>query len=79
MLWRQVSNSVAPFVGIADERVKYVETIPVITYLKDLVLPFNFDCDFVTGVGCAGCAACASKITKEIVAMSPRVPVSKIA
>jgi DNA-binding Lrp family transcriptional regulator len=61
----------------ADDRVKYVETIPVITYLKDLVLPFNFDCDFVTGVGCAGCAACSSKITKEIVAMSPRVPVSK--
>jgi DNA-binding Lrp family transcriptional regulator len=63
----------------ADERVKYVETIPVISYLKDLVLPFNFDCDFVKGVGCAGCAACATKITKEIVAMSPRVSVSKVA
>jgi DNA-binding Lrp family transcriptional regulator len=58
----------------ADDRVKYVETMPIITYLKDLVLPFNFECDFVSGVGCAGCTACTGKITKEIVAMAPRIP-----
>ncbi len=63
----------------ADDRVKYVETIPVITYLKDLVLPFNFERDFVAGVGCAGCSACTTKITREIVAMAPRFPASKAA
>jgi DNA-binding Lrp family transcriptional regulator len=57
----------------ADDRVKFVETMPIISYLKDLVLPFNFECDFVPGVGCAGCTACTGKITKEIVAMAPRI------
>jgi DNA-binding Lrp family transcriptional regulator len=63
----------------ADERVKYVETIPVITYLKDLVLPFNFECDFVPGVGCAGCAACTSKISKELATIMPRASIPKAA
>jgi DNA-binding Lrp family transcriptional regulator len=57
----------------ADERVKSVETIPVITYLKDLVLPFNFECDFVPGVGCAGCTACNGKISKELATFAPRI------
>ncbi len=63
----------------ADERVKYVETIPVISYLKDLVLPFNFECDFVPGVGCAGCAACTTKISKELAMIVPRVSIPKVA
>jgi DNA-binding Lrp family transcriptional regulator len=62
-----------------DNRVKYVETIPVISFLKDLVLPFNFECDFAPGVGCAGCSACTSKITKELVLFAPRVAITKVA
>nr|MDO8087245.1 Lrp/AsnC family transcriptional regulator [Candidatus Sigynarchaeum springense] len=56
----------------ADERVKSVETVPVISYLKDLVLPFNFECDFTPGIGCAGCAACNNKVSKELAAFVPR-------
>jgi len=60
----------------ADDRVKFVETIPVISFLKDIVLPFNFECDFSPDVGCAGCSSCTTKITKEITAM-PRATISR--
>jgi DNA-binding Lrp family transcriptional regulator len=50
----------------SDENVKDVETVPVIRYLHDLILPFNFECDFVTGIGCSGCSFCSAKITKQI-------------
>jgi DNA-binding Lrp family transcriptional regulator len=63
----------------ADDRVKYVETTPIISYLKNLVLPFNFECDFAPGIGCAGCSAFTTKITKEFVSMAPRISISKIA
>jgi DNA-binding Lrp family transcriptional regulator len=61
----------------ADERVKYVETIPVISYLKDLVIPFNFEADFTAGVGCAGCTSCATKFTKDLAAFAPRIMAPK--
>lgn len=67
----------------ADDRVKYVETMPVIMHLKDMTLPFNFECDFVPGVGCAGCTACAGKIagkiSKDLVVMAPRIAITKAA
>ncbi|MEX2684914.1 MAG: Lrp/AsnC family transcriptional regulator [Candidatus Sigynarchaeota archaeon] len=63
----------------ADERVKYVETIPVISYLKDLVLPFNFECDFTPGVGCAGCTACTGRVSKELASFTPRISVPNAA
>jgi DNA-binding Lrp family transcriptional regulator len=50
----------------SDENVKDVETVPVIRYLHDMVLPFNFECDFVNGYGCSGCSFCSSKLTKEL-------------
>jgi DNA-binding Lrp family transcriptional regulator len=62
-----------------DDRVRSVETIPVISYLKEIVLPFNFECEFTPGVGCAGCSSCVTKITKEIVSSMPRISASKLA
>jgi DNA-binding Lrp family transcriptional regulator len=50
----------------SDENVKDVETVPVIKYLHDLVMPFNFECDFVNGIGCSGCSFCSSRLTKEL-------------
>lgn len=50
----------------SDENVKDVETVPVIKYLHDLILPYNFECDFVNGIGCSGCSFCNTKITKEL-------------
>jgi DNA-binding Lrp family transcriptional regulator len=50
----------------SDDRVKDVETLPVIKFLKDLVLPYNFECDFVSGIGCSGCA-CGQKLGKDFV------------
>ncbi|HME54557.1 MAG TPA: Lrp/AsnC family transcriptional regulator [Candidatus Lokiarchaeia archaeon] len=50
----------------SDENVKDVETVPVIKYLHDLILPYNFECDFVNGIGCSGCSFCSTKITKEL-------------
>jgi DNA-binding Lrp family transcriptional regulator len=63
----------------ADDRVKSVETIPVISYLKDLVLPYNFECDFTPGVGCAGCTACNTKVSKELATFAPRISVPNAA
>jgi DNA-binding Lrp family transcriptional regulator len=64
----------------SDDRVKFVETIPVISYLKDIVLPFNFECDFSPDVGCAGCTACTTKISKELVTTIPsRLTITKAA
>ncbi|MBN2152769.1 MAG: Lrp/AsnC family transcriptional regulator [Candidatus Lokiarchaeota archaeon] len=63
----------------ADDRVKYVETIPVISYLKDLVLPLNFEGDFTPGLGCAGCSACTARIPKELAEIATRLPAQKAA
>ena len=50
----------------SDENVKDVETVPVIKYLHDIILPYNFECDFVNGIGCSGCSYCNSRLTKEL-------------
>lgn len=50
----------------SDERVKSVETLPVIKFLRSIVLSFNFECDFVEGIGCSGCAYCGQKLNKEL-------------
>lgn len=50
----------------SDENVKDVETVPVIKYLRDIILPYNFECDFVNGIGCSGCSFCSSRLTKEL-------------
>nr|MDO8109390.1 Lrp/AsnC family transcriptional regulator [Candidatus Sigynarchaeota archaeon] len=54
----------------SDDHVKDVETLPVIKFLKDLVLPYNFECDFVEGIGCSGCAYCGQKIGKELAGLN---------
>jgi DNA-binding Lrp family transcriptional regulator len=50
----------------SDENVKDVETVPIIKYLRGIILPYNFECDFVNGIGCSGCSFCSSKLSKEI-------------
>jgi DNA-binding Lrp family transcriptional regulator len=57
----------------ADDRVRSVETIPIISYLKDLILPFNFECDFIEGVGCPGCTYCTPRVAIKSI---PRVPLA---
>jgi len=57
----------------ADDRVRSVETIPIISYLKDLIVPFNFECDFIEGVGCPGCTYSTPRVT---IKSSPRVPLA---
>lgn len=62
-----------------DPKVKWAETIPVISIMKDLVLQFNFECEFTAGVGCAGCVQCFPKISKDMITTSSRVENAKVA
>jgi DNA-binding Lrp family transcriptional regulator len=44
----------------ADDRVIEVETATILTYAKDLILPFAFESEYIPGVGCAACSATAT-------------------
>jgi DNA-binding Lrp family transcriptional regulator len=54
----------------SDDHVRDVETLPVIKFLKDLVLSYNFECDFVEGIGCSGCMYCGAKLGKELAGLN---------
>jgi hypothetical protein len=45
----------------ADDRVIEVETATILTYGKDLILPYAFESDYIPGVGCAACAISTTK------------------
>ena len=49
-----------------DENVKEIETAIILKYMKDLVLPYNFDCEYIEDVGCLDCKHCAMKLSKEM-------------
>nr|MDO8085315.1 Lrp/AsnC family transcriptional regulator [Candidatus Sigynarchaeum springense] len=49
----------------SDENVKEIETAIVLKYMKDLILPYNFDCEFLEDIGCLECKHCSTIISKK--------------
>ncbi|HME54269.1 MAG TPA: Lrp/AsnC family transcriptional regulator [Candidatus Lokiarchaeia archaeon] len=43
----------------SDENVKEIETAIILKYMKDLVLPYNFDAEFLEDIGCVDCKHCS--------------------
>lgn len=50
-----------------DENVKEIETSIILKYMKTLVLPYNFKCDFLEEIGCLDCAYCTQRVSKSLV------------
>ncbi|MFX0098887.1 MAG: Lrp/AsnC family transcriptional regulator [Candidatus Hodarchaeota archaeon] len=50
-----------------DENVKEIETSIILKYMKNLVLPYNFKCDYLEEVGCLDCQYCSQRVSKSLV------------
>ncbi|MHA1793401.1 MAG: Lrp/AsnC family transcriptional regulator [Promethearchaeota archaeon] len=58
----------------SDENVKEIETAIILKYLRDLILPYNFDCDFLEDIGCVECRYCSAHLSKSMVDASIKEP-----
>ncbi len=58
----------------SDENVKEIETSILLKYMKDLVLPYNFDCEFMEDIGCLECKYCSMKISSQGAAILAKTP-----
>jgi DNA-binding Lrp family transcriptional regulator len=49
----------------SDENVKEIETAIILKYMKDLILPYNFDNEFLEDIGCSECHHCSQRFAKD--------------
>jgi DNA-binding Lrp family transcriptional regulator len=61
----------------SDENVKEIETAIILKFMKDLVLPYNFDCEFLEDIGCLECKHCSSAFTKKGLATTTKAASGK--
>lgn len=68
----ELIDEIIDFCIRSDDHVKEIETQIVLKYMHDLVLPYNFDCEFIDGVGCLDCKHCTSSISRSAVLAATR-------
>ncbi|MHA1681881.1 MAG: Lrp/AsnC family transcriptional regulator [Promethearchaeota archaeon] len=59
-------DDVIDFCIRSDENVKEIETAIILKYMKDLVLRYNFDCEFLEDVGCLECKHCNMRMSRNL-------------
>jgi len=59
-------DDIIDFCVRSDENVKEIETAIILKYMKNLVLPYNFDCEFLEDIGCLECKHCSAVFPKKV-------------
>ncbi len=70
-------DDIIDFCVRSDENVKEIETAIILKYMKDLVLPYNFDCEFIEDIGCLECKHCSAQFSKKIPAGAAKATAGK--
>ncbi|MBN2150250.1 MAG: Lrp/AsnC family transcriptional regulator [Candidatus Lokiarchaeota archaeon] len=55
-------DEIIDFCVRSDENVKEIETAIILKYMKDLVLPYNFDCESLEDTDCLECKNCSALV-----------------
>jgi DNA-binding Lrp family transcriptional regulator len=70
-------DDIIDFCVRSDENVKEIETAIILKYMKDLVLPYTFDCEFLEDIGCLECKHCSALVSKKLPAGATKASSSK--
>ncbi|MBN2151274.1 MAG: Lrp/AsnC family transcriptional regulator [Candidatus Lokiarchaeota archaeon] len=70
-------DDIIDFCVRSDENVKEIETAIILKYMKDLVLPYNFDCEFLEDIGCLECKHCSALLSKKLPGVETRAVSNK--